>query len=295
MGKYKAVPLLRSVKKIKSIERSSSTQFIIFTLFGDYIYPRGGTIWTADLLYLLGLLDVSESTTRSTLSRMVRKGWLVSRRKGRRSQYSLTPGGWSLLEQGEKRIFELPFSDWDGLWYTIVYSVPEDKRDLRHTLRQHLLWLGFGPLAPGVWMSPHNRQAELDTVFNELQVVEFVELFSSKHLGPSTAQALIQRCWDLPGLEAEYQQFVACYQPEYEMCLTQSEAQLKASPENCFIRRFWLVHDFQPFPRKDPNLPMELLPSDWIGFTARQLRDDYRHLLGTNCDEFIDAIVKGAK
>lgn len=267
---------------------------MIFTLFGDYIYPRGGTVWTADLLYLLDLLDVSESTTRSTLSRMVQKGWLVSRRIGRRSQHSLTARGWSLLEQGKKRIFELPFSDWDELWYTIVYSVPEDKRDLRHALRQHLMWLGFGRLAPGVWVSPHNRQSELDTVLNELQVVEFVELFSSKYLGPSTAQDLIQRCWDLPGLEAEYQKFVACYQPEYEACL-QNEAQLKASPENCFVRRFWLVHDFQPFPRKDPNLPMELLPPDWVGFTAQQLRDDYRQLLGTYCDEFIDAIVKGAK
>lgn len=264
---------------------------MIFTLFGEYILPRGGTIWTADLLYLLGLLDVSESTTRSTLSRMVQKGWLVSRRNGRRSRYSLTTKGRLLLEQGKNRIFELPFSDWDGLWYTIVYSVPEDNRDLRHALRKQLMWLGFGRLTPGMWVSPHNRQAELDTILNELQVVEFVELFSSKHLGPSTAQALVQRCWDLPGLEAEYQEFVARYLPEYEACLAQPEAQLKASLENCFIRRFWIAHDFQPFPLKDPNLPIELLPPDWIGFTAQQLRDDYRQLLSIYSDKFIDTIV----
>lgn len=268
---------------------------MIFTLFGEYLLPRGGTVWTTDLLYLLNLLGVTESTARSTLSRMVRKGWLVSQRNGRHSQYVLTARGRSLLKQGEKRIFELPFSDWDKLWYMVVYSLPEDKRDLRHALRQQLIWLGFGRLAPGTWVSAHNRQAELDIIFNELQVLEFVELFSSQHLGPSTAQALIQHCWDLPGLEAEYQQFVTRYQAEYEACLAQSEAQLKASPESCFIRRFWVAHDFQPFPRKDPNLPTALLPPDWIGFTARQLFHDYRQLLGTYSNQFIDTVVKGAK
>jgi phenylacetic acid degradation operon negative regulatory protein len=284
---------LRRVKKVNPIERSSSTQFLIFTLFGYCILPRGGTVWTADLLYLLDLLGVNESTARSALSRMVQKGWLVSRKEGRSSQYSLTAKGRSLLKQGEKRIFEPPFSDWDGLWYTIVYSIPEDKRDLRHALRKQLIWLGFGRLAPGSWVSPHNRQAELCTIFDELQVQEFVELFSSKHLGPSTAQALIQRCWDLPGLEAEYQKFVAHYQANYEACLAQSEAQLKASLESCFVRRFWLIHDFQSFPPKDPHLPTELLPDDWIGFKAWQLFDHYGQRLDPYSTDFIDAIING--
>src|SRR5690349_6334762 len=82
------------------------TQFLIFTLFGDYILPRGGAIWTASLLYLLDLLGVGERAARSALSRMTSRGWLIARKRGRRSQYSLTAQGRALLEQGQRRIFE---------------------------------------------------------------------------------------------------------------------------------------------------------------------------------------------
>jgi phenylacetic acid degradation operon negative regulatory protein len=275
-------------------ERPSSTQFKIFTVLGTHLLPREGSIWTADLLYLLSLLGVSERATRSTLSRLVRKGWLVSCKEGRRSRYALTASGRALLEQGKKRIFELPFADWDEMWYLVIYSLPEDKRTQRHALRQHLIWQGFGRLAPGTWISAHNRQAELEAIFDELKVQAYVELFASAHLGPSSAQTLIQRCWDLPALEAEYKEFVARYQPEFAACQAQSDDELRASPETCFVRQFWVEHDFQPFPRKDPNLPMVLLPPDWVGFTARQLFDDYRQRLSPFSNEFIGMMVQSA-
>ena len=51
---------------------SIRTQFLVFTLFGEYILPRGGSIWTSSLLSLLERLDVSERAARNTLSRMSR-------------------------------------------------------------------------------------------------------------------------------------------------------------------------------------------------------------------------------
>ncbi|MFQ5575975.1 MAG: PaaX family transcriptional regulator C-terminal domain-containing protein [Anaerolineae bacterium] len=269
------------------------TQFLVFTLFGDYILPREGTIWAADLLHLLELLGVSERAARSALSRMARKGWLIARRYGRQSQYSLTARGWALLEEGGRRIFEPPFTDGDGLWHVVVYSLPEKKRGQRHALRQQLAWLGFGRLAPATWVSPHNRKPELESIFNELGVQQHVELFSGMRVGPSPEQKLIEQCWDLPGLEAGYRQFIARYRAEYKQCQAQGNGNLNLSPADCFARRFWLTHDFQPFPRKDPNLPNALLPPDWIGFAARQLFDNYRRLLGTHANQFVDDVVAG--
>ncbi len=273
--------------------RTVRTQFLVFTLFGDYILPRGGTIWTGDLLYLLELLGVNERAARSVLSRMTRKGWVMARKKGRRSQYSLTARGWSLLEEGGQRIFEAPFLNWDGLWHLVVYSIPEDKNHLRHALRQRLIWLGFGRLAPATWISPHNRLTELENICNELAIQDYVRVFSGMHRDISSIQVLIQNCWDLPQLEAEYQEFVICYQAEYEQCNLQGNGKLAA--DECFVRRFWLTYDFQPFPLKDPNLPTTLLSPDWIGFRARQLFDDYRQLLGPATNQFIDKVVKGEK
>ncbi len=282
--------VLRRPNLINPIERPSGTQFLIFTLFGDWVMPYGGTIWTTDLLYLTDLLDLSERATRSTLSRMVRKGWLKASKRGRRSYYSLTARGRLLLEQGKQRIFELPLTDWDGQWRLVIYSLPENKRKLRHALRRQLIWLGFGRLAPATWVSPHDRTVELNNIFAELRVRDYVDLFSSRYLGTSSAEELVQRCWNLPELEVEYRQFVAHYQPQYEICQAKSEAELQASPEDCFVRHFRVTNAFQPFPRKDPHLPTVLLPPDWIGFTARQLFDNYRQLVEPYTTDFINKI-----
>ena len=64
-------------------------------------------------------------------------------------------------------------------------------------------------------------------------------------------------------------------------------------PEKCFKRRFWFTHEFQSFRLKDPNLPIELLSPDWIGFATRERFDNYRQLLGSYTEEFIDEVICG--
>jgi phenylacetic acid degradation operon negative regulatory protein len=267
------------------------TQFLVFTLFGDYVLPRGGTIWTSSLLSLLELLGVSERAARSTLSRMSRKGWLTASKHGRRSQYSITAKGWMLLTQGEQRIFEPVFADWDGLWHMVVYSLPERKRRLRHSLRQGLTWLGFGSLAPGTWVSPHNRKVAVRNLCNDLSIQKHVEIFSGTHLGFSEDRDMVKQCWDLGDIAVQYHDFITRYWPEYLECRGEEDGDVAIPRDQCFARRFWLTHDFQSFPLKDPNLPTALLPSDWIGYEARQLFDDYRRLLEEPANRFVDEVV----
>jgi phenylacetic acid degradation operon negative regulatory protein len=279
---------------IEPIETPNArAQFLILTLFGDYILPRGGMIWTASLLALLELLGIGERAARSALSRMSGRGWLAARKQGRRSQYTLTAQGRALLEHGERRLFEPHFADWDGLWRLVVYSLPESKRDLRHALRGQLIWLGFGPLAPATWISPHDRRAELEYVCDELDIRAHVDIFSEMALHSSSDRALVERCWDLLALDAEYREFVKRYQPEYQACRRLSAEQMERAADVCFTRRFWLTHAFLPFPRKDPGLPIALLPSDWAGFAARQLFDDYRRLLEPYAGKFVDEVMRG--
>jgi phenylacetic acid degradation operon negative regulatory protein len=270
---------------------SARAQFLILTLFGDNILPRGGAIWTSGLLTLLELLGVGERAARSALSRMVGRGWLVARRQGRRSQYLLTSSGHRLLEHGARRLFEPPFADWDGLWQLVVYSLPESKRGQRHDLRVQLIWLGFGPLAPATWISPRDRRAELEYVCNELGLAAHVELFSGVRQHSDHTQALVERCWDLPALAAEYQQFVARHDADFAELERMSAQCLWQQTGLCFARRFWLTHEFLPFPRKDPNLPTALLPSDWAGFGARRLFERYRQLLEPYANQYVDAVM----
>jgi phenylacetic acid degradation operon negative regulatory protein len=256
---------------------TSSTQFCLFNLFAEYIVPRGGRIWTKDLLHLLELLGVGERAARSTLSRMKQRGWFMTHRIGRQSQYAITERGQAVLAEGDQRIFEEPYTNWDGRWYLVVYSLPEELRRLRSEFRKKLIWSGFGNLAPGTWVSPHDRQAEL----------KFVTLFTAD-TGAGTE--LVGQCWDIPGLEADYRRFLSSHEPDYE---AYRSGQLKLTPAACFVRRFWLTYSFQPFPRKDPNLPVELLPEDWIGFNARNIFMEYRQLLNRGMDDLMDDVVNG--
>jgi phenylacetic acid degradation operon negative regulatory protein len=274
-------------------QSAASTQFVVFNLFGDYILPRGGSIWTNNLLRLLELLGIGERAARSTLARMKQEGWLDTRKFGRRTQTSVTRRGRAILEQGNQRIFEPPMERWDGQWRLVVYSLPEEKRELRNELRKQLVWYGFGNLAPGAWVSPHDRHAELERILDDLAVRRYVSQFTGRHVGSLSDLELVARCWDIPGLERDYSAFVVRHEGPYRALLAAQEAGgALPSPERCFVRRFWLTYDFQPFPRKDPNLPRELLAEPWAGSTARQLFVAYRRLLSLGMGDFMDELAR---
>lgn len=265
------------------------TQFMIFTLFGDFIIDQGGEVWTKSLVQLMDLLDISERAVRSTLSRMTQKGWLSSEKFGRQSQYSLTQSGKDLLEHGRKRIFEPIIEDWDGQWHIVVYSLPEELRSVRHAFRSQLSWLGFGSLAPGTWVSPHKRTNELKDLINELGITKNVELFNSLHIGPSTPLEFISQCWDLDSIASQYTAFIEKYKTKYQSCINGNKSCM--TPEDAFIERFWLTHTFQSFPFKDPNLPKPLLPKNWVGIKARELFDNYHNLLGDLAYQYVKDVL----
>ena len=265
---------------------------MIFALFGDFLLGRVDEIWTSDLLYLMGLLDISERAVRLTLSRMTKKGWLVAGKHGRRSHYSLSERGRDLLIRGRNRIFEPVTRGWDGQWHMLVYSLPEKLRSIRHALRTQLSWLGFGSLSPGIWISPHDRMNEIEGIVSELEITSRVNLFTSTYLGPSTPQSLVEQCWDLSNIESQYRKFVYQYREEYEKLLNGGD---RLGPEKSFIRQFWLTHSFQSFPLKDPNLPTELLPNNWMGIAARELFDNYHQLLSDSANRFVNDVLKEKK
>ena len=93
-------------------------------------------------------LRAEPHATRSALSRMVKKGRLVSERRGRPVYYGLTPRSVEVLNEGYVRIWRTGAVNrhWDGRWTLLSFTLPESWQRQRHELRTHLLWAGFGPL-----------------------------------------------------------------------------------------------------------------------------------------------------
>ncbi|HET7011592.1 MAG TPA: PaaX family transcriptional regulator C-terminal domain-containing protein [Anaerolineales bacterium] len=275
-----------------SHRRSIRTQILIFTLFGEYIVPRGGSAWTSGLLRLLGILGVSERAARSTLSRMSRNGWLRSTRSGRHSRYEITSRGLRVVRAGETRIFEPRRGAWDGQWHLVVYSVPEGKRRLRARLRARLGWLGFGRLAPGTWVSPTDRREEVETDLDDLGARPYAVYFAGSRLPSIRNGEIVARCWDLKSLNREYAQFLKRYDPALAEARTAFHRGNGLSPAECFRRRFWLTLDYSQFPRRDPNLPSPLLPPDWMGTRAAQVFGEYHDLLRDASEGFVTSALR---
>jgi phenylacetic acid degradation operon negative regulatory protein len=180
--------------------------------------------------------------------------------------------------------------EWDGKWHQVVYSLPEHKRKMRNDLRKRLAWLGFGRLAPGTWISPHNRLAEVEALLNDLGARPYAELFSGLSLVQGADKELVERCWDLKELNAQYAKFLTKWEPAYAKC-ARAFAKGKGaelSPAQCFAQRFWMTHEYSPFPRIDPNLPTALLPTGWLGHKAATMFNEYRELLNEQTNEFIE-------
>jgi phenylacetic acid degradation operon negative regulatory protein len=272
----------------------SHSQDMIFTLFGDYIRHRGGEAWTGSLIELLGLLGLSGQAVRSTLSRMSRRGWLESHRASRYSFYRLTPKCLRLLEEGAQRIFRPRHDPWDGRWHLLSYSIPESKRHLRRRLRRRLLWLGFGALNQATWISPRDLRAEVEKVVNALHVRPYVEFFTAEHGGFSSEEEIVARCWDLKRLNDYYAAFIARYDLLFQEYQTRLMAGDSLEPQECFVQRFMLVHEYRSSPYVDPNLPRELLPDDWLGERATQLFQQYHNLLVEKAEAFVDSVLAKA-
>lgn len=267
----------------------------VFTLYGDYLRFREGPVSVDSLITLLGELDLSEAAVRSVLWRMTRKGWLTMQRVGSGSYYGLTARGHKLLEEGSERIYHPPRNKpWDGSWYLITYSIPEDRRRLRDRLRVRLMWLGCGPLTSGLWITPHNVRTEVEGIAISLGITGHVEVFRAQHLGFSEIDSLIGQCWDLPAVNARYAAFIEKYQPQYERHRAEIHTDGHLRPAECFVRRFTLVHEYRAFPFVDPYLPQELLPEDWRGDEAVELFRTYHELLTQPAEAYVDEVCEFA-
>lgn len=241
----------------------TSARSLLMTVLGEFVLPRGRPVWTSTLVDVLGSFGIEEKSARQALARTAGEGWLVSERVGRRVRWSLTPPGRRLLTEGAERIYSFgrDCGEWGGTWLMLLVSVPEAKRDLRHSLRTRLTWAGFGSPTPGVWISPGTeRQAEAHGILAELGLAAEAMSFVAAYGKIGDEDAMVARAWDLSALEDRYEGFIDEFtglNPDT------GDAVLHAQT--------LLVHEWRRFPFLDPQLPAKLLPPNWSGAKAAEL------------------------
>ena len=246
--------------------RSARPRHLIITVYGLYARHDGGWLSVATLIRLLADLGIDEPAVRSAISRLKRRGILQSRRNGGSAGYQLSAGALAILREGDARIFRRRRATPADGWVLAVFSVPESERHRRHVLRSELTKLGFGMVAPGVWIVPAHPQDSTAETLRRLDLDTYADLFRADHLAFGDPAAKIRQWWDLDELERHYESFIRAHEPALQA--------LGASPpreREAFAGYVRVLTDWRRLPYLDPGLPAELLPRGWVGIRAAEL------------------------
>lgn len=255
-----------------SLLRPSS---LINTVYGAFLRRLGGWISIADLIVLMGELDVEGPAVRSAISRLKKRGILEPERRGVNG-YRLSPAVHEVFDEGDRRIFgSLEPADLADGWVMAVFSVPESERAYRYQLRTRLTWLGFGNMAPGVWLAPGRLLDDARGALVRLGLSEYAHLFTSQYAAFSDLRASVSSWWDFPAIQAQYAAFTDTYGPVAQR-LAQEE---DLDDTEAFRHYVPLLTQWRRLPYLDPGLPKELLPDDWNAIAARQLFQQLRAAL----------------
>lgn len=243
---------------------------VVMTLFGDVITPHGGKVWLGSLIELLAPFGINDRLVRTSVFRLAEEGWLDAQREGRRSQYALNPSAARRFERAYQRIYTPSYREWKGKWTLLFATSGTITAEQRAGLRKELLWEGFGMIAPSVFGHPSADGETLEEILVRVGVkgnVFVCDAADTELAAARPLRELIPQCWELGTVVEDYERFINHFAALPKLL----NARNAVDPEQAFVIRTLLIHEFRRVQLHDPQLPLELLPENWPGKTAYEL------------------------
>lgn len=235
-------------------------QTLLFTFLGHHFLDQADRVAVASstLIDVLVRLGVSVQAARSTLTRMVARDHLVRHRQGRRAYFQISERLQSILSEGGDRLFQPPVRTLpDETWTLLSFSIPEDQRGDRHSLRTALSWTGFGLLRNGLWIAP--GRVDVRPLIARLGLHDRIEVFTGTPAPPTDIARVVAEAWDLDAVAEQYSGFIARWT---------APGPPVAGPLAQQVR---LLTEWQQILVDDPELPTAHLPADWPAMEAYAL------------------------
>lgn len=255
-------------------------QQLIFTIFGLYSRDQNAWLSSAAIVRLARVLGVDDPLTRSAISRMKQRNFLVSRKVGGKAGYELSPSSIRIIIDGDNHVFGRARALPDDSWVVVGFSVPESQRERRHQIRTALIRLGFGTVSPGMWIAPGHLDAETQGTLRRLGVSDFVDVFRAQYLAFGDPRDKVASWWDLDALTEMYTVFLDRFQP-----LAKSLGDV-VEPQEAFAHYIPMLSTWRRMPYLDPGLPLALLPDPWAGSAAEELFHHLDRRLRAGAEEF---------
>lgn len=263
-------PLATQSVERRLVEIQPRAASLVVSVFGDVVAPHGGRLALGSLIAWLTPFGVNERAVRTAVQRLTTDGWFARQSAGRRTDYRITAESRHRFTEADRRIYASGPPAWNGEWTVLFLGHGAMSTRARDDARRALGWHGFGKLGPGVLVHPSADLEELDLALRDLGVEDETIVLRARRdqrllaNGASLAE-LTATAWDLRDLTREYRAYLKRFEP--------IALHLRAlpSPEICFRIRVLVIHEYRRILLRDPELPAELLPADWVGGEARRL------------------------
>ena len=162
---------------------------------------------------------------------------------------------------------------WNGIWYILMYDVPEADRSYRNVLRQFLKQQRMGCFQKSVWVTPHDIRPQYSDLEKAAALDVFACLFEAKTVLGMPSRKIVSASWNFDRLFEIQKRFCDVYEENLELLQQpivpslEMIMRLAAEEIDAFRSAFVL----------DPLLPNQLLPYEYLGKKAYDL-----HLKITN-------------
>ncbi len=279
---------MTTVKNARYAPAEAPPRQLIVTVFGLYARAEQNWLPVSAVVRLMAELGVEGQAVRSSISRLKRRDALRSRTAAGVAGYALSPTMLEVMADGDRRIFDRQQPSLDDGWVQVVFTVPESERGKRHELRSLLGRLGFGPVAPGVWLAPGRLSGELREVLGRRQLAGYVDIFGSQYLGCADLPSRVRDWWNLTELSDQYRAFLARYRP------VRRRLDAAGDGGEAFAEYVRMLTSWRRLRYLDPGLPIEVLPSGWPGAPATALFFELDELLRPLADRHALAAIRGS-
>jgi phenylacetic acid degradation operon negative regulatory protein len=195
-----------------------------------------------------------------------------------------------LFGKAYRRVYAPLEPVWDGYWVLIFASKNEVAPSKRAMLRKELLWEGFGMLSTGVYASPVVEENVVQEMLQRFGLQEQLFVVKARDLpgtGGRPLSAAVEEAWPLEEVKEGYQHFIAEFTP-----LAHALAGQDVSPEQAFVIRTLLIHEFRRVQLHDPKLPAQLLPAAWPGKEAYAICSDIYRKVYAGAEECLLAALR---